>query len=241
MWSICKKELGQLFSSLTGYIAIVLFLLINGLFLFILKDSSIFENKFANLDGFFSLAPWVLLFLIPAISMWSLSDEYKSGTIEILRTRPLHPYQVILGKYFSLIIVLLFVILPTLTYVITIQSLSTTGEIDTGGIAGSYLGLFILGSVYASISLFCSSLSGNAVMTFLGGAFFCLILYFGFNAISKLPVFKGTYDYYIEMLGIDFHYKSISKGVIDSRDLVYFFSIILFFFLLTVKNFIRNK
>ncbi|MBS1733468.1 MAG: ABC transporter permease subunit [Bacteroidetes bacterium] len=240
MWSICKKELGQFFSSLTGYIAIVLFLLINGLFLFLLNDSSIFEFGYASLDKFFELAPWVLLFLVPAISMRSLSDEFRAGTFEILQTKPLTAWQIVLGKYMAVITIILFVIIPTLVYVVTIKSLSATGTIDSGGIAGSYLGLFLLAAVFAAISICCSGFTANAVVAFLISVFGCIILYFGFSAISKLPVFQGTADYYTEMLGIDFHYRSISRGVLDSRDIIYFGSIIFLFLLITVKS-LRKK
>lgn len=241
MWSICKKELGQFFSNLTGYIAIVLFLLVNGIFLFMLKDSSIFEFGYASLDQFFELAPWVLLFLVPAITMRSLSDEFKAGTFEILSTRPLSAWQIVLGKYFSILLVLLFVILPTLLYVLTIKLLSAQGGIDSGGITGSYTGLFMLGAVFAAIGLCCSSFTSNAVVAFLVSAFACLLLYFGFNAISKLSLLQGGADYYTEMLGIDFHYRSISRGVIDSRDIIYFISIIYLFLLITVKKIQARK
>lgn len=240
MWSICKKELNQFFSNLTGYIAIILFLLINGVFLFMLRDSSIFEFGYASLDKFFELAPWVLMFLVPAISMRSISDEFRSGTFELLKTRPLTPWQIVAGKYFSILLVMLFVIVPTFIYIVTIKTLSASGSIDTGGIAGSYLGLFLLAAVFAAISLCCSSFTSNAVVSFLVSAFTCLILYFGFSALSQLPALQGGADYYVEMLGIDFHYRSISRGVLDSRDLVYFFSIIFLSLLITTKN-LQNK
>ncbi len=241
MWSISKKELGQFFSNLTGYITILLFLLINGIFLFILQESSIFEYGYAGLDKFFDLAPWVLFFLVPAITMRSLSEEFKSGTFELLQTRPVKTSDIVIGKYISILIILLFVIIPTLLYVITIQSLSANGLIDSGGIAGSYLGLFLLGAVYAAISLCCSGFTGNAVVAFLTSAFLCLILYFGFNAVSKLPLLQGNVDYYIEMLGIDFHYRSISRGVLDSRDVIYFLSVITFFILIAIKHIRKGK
>jgi ABC-2 type transport system permease protein len=236
MWSICKKELHQFFSSLTGYIAITLFLLVNGLFLFVLKDSNIFDFGYASLDKFFELAPWILLFLIPAITMRTLSDEFKTGTFEILQTKPLTKWQIVFGKYFSILFVLLLVIVPTFLYIFTIRSLSASGSIDSGGITGSYIGLFLLAAVFSAIGLCCSSFTNNAVVAFLLSVFACLILYFGFNAVSKLPVFQGSADYYIEMLGIDFHYRSISRGVLDTRDIVYFGSIIYLFLLITVKN-----
>ena len=236
MWSIFKKELNQFFSNLTGYIAIILFLLINGVFLFILPDSSLFEFGYASLDKFFELAPWIFMFLVPAITMRSLSDEFKAGTFEILKTKPLSSWQIVLGKYFSILVVLLLAILPTTMYIITIKALSAQGGIDSGGILGSYTGLFLLAAVFAAICLCCSGFTNNAVVAFLISTFSCLILYFGFNALSKLPFFANGLDYYIEMLGIDFHYRSISRGVLDSRDLVYFISVIFIFLLTTVKN-----
>ena len=236
MLSIAKKELHQFFSSLTGYISIILFLLVNAIYLFILKDSNIFDFGYATLINFFELAPWIFIFLIPALSMRSFSDEFKTGTFETLQTRPLTNWQIVLGKYGAIVIVILISLLPTLLYVITIHSLSATGDIDSGGITGSYIGLFFLASVFAAISIWCSSLTSNAVIAFLLSAFACLILYFGFSAISKLPVFTGNADYYIEMLSIDFHYQSISRGVVDTRDIIYFFSIIFLFLFATQKN-----
>ncbi|HCF64033.1 MAG TPA: ABC transporter permease [Ferruginibacter sp.] len=236
MWSICMKEIRQFFSNLTGYIALLLFLLVNGIFLFLLQDSSILEFGYATLDSFFQLAPWVLMFLIPAIAMRAFSDEFRTGTFETLKTRPLTASQIVLGKYFSVLGVMLVVIVPTFLYVYTIQALSTTGQIDGGGIAGSYIGLFFLAAVFASISVCCSSFTSNAVVAFLVSAFACLILYYGFNAVSALPVFSGNADYYIEMIGIDFHYRSISRGVLDTRDVIYFLSMIVLFLLITIKN-----
>ena len=242
MWSICKKELKQFFSSLTGYIAIILFLLVNGIFLFIIdsNDSNIFNFGYASLDKFFDLAPWILLFLVPAITMRTLSDEFKAGTFEILQTKPLSSWQIVGGKYLSVLIVSLFAIIPTFIYVVTIHTLSVQGGIDSGGIMGSYVGLFFLAAVFAAIGVCCSGFTNNAVVAFLISAFACVLIYFGFNAISRLPVFQGSADYYIEMAGIDFHYHSISRGVLDSRDIIYFASIIFLFLLITVKN-LRKK
>ena len=240
MFSISKKELGQFFGSLTGYVSILLFILLSGIFLFILAESSILNNGYANLDKFFELAPWLLLFIIPAVAMRSLPDEYRNGTFEILRTIPTTAWQIALGKYIALLVVSLLILLPTITYIFTIKTLSATGSIDGGGILGSYIGLFLLAAVYAAVSLCAGSFTQNAVVAFLLSAFFCLILFFGFTAISALPFFKGTADYYIEMLGIDFHYKSISRGVLDTRDLIYFLSIIFLSLSITVSN-IKNK
>ncbi len=236
MISIAKKELRQYFNSLAGYITIILFLLVNGLYLFILKDSNIFDFGYATLDAFFNLAPWVFIFLIPALTMRSFSDEYKSGTFEILQTRPLTNWQIVTGKYFAVLLVILVALLPTLLYVYTIHSLSAAGSIDSGGITGSYIGLVLLAAVFGAICILCSALTSNAVIAFLTGAFACLILYFGFNAISRLPVFTGNADYYIEMAGIDFHYRNISRGVVDTRDIIYFLSIIFLFLFATQKK-----
>lgn len=240
MWSICKKELHQFFSNLTGYIAIILFLLVNGLFLFVLKDSNLFDFGYATLDTFFELSPWILIFLVPAITMRSLSEEFKTGTIEILQTRPLTKWQIISGKYMAVLLILVFVIVPTFIYVFTIKQLSAGGSIDGGAITGSYIGLFLLAAIFAAIGLCCSSFTNNAVVAFLVSAFVCLVLYFGFNAISKLPVFQAKADYYIEMLGIDFHYRSVSRGLLDSRDVIYFGSLVLLFLLITVKNLLKR-
>ncbi len=240
MWSICKKELQQFFSNLTGYITIVLFLLVSGLFLFVLPDSNIFDFGYASLDKFFELSPWILLFLVPAITMRSLSDEFRGGTFEILQTRPLTKWQVVFGKYISVLLVILIAIIPTLIYVLTIKMLSAQGGIDSGGILGSYMGLFLLAAVFAAIGICCSGFTNNAVVAFLISAFACLILYYGFNALSRLSFLANGPDYYVEMLGIDFHYRSISRGVMDSRDLIYFVSVIFLFLLVTVKN-LRKK
>ena len=171
----------------------------------------------------------IYLFLVPAITMRSLSEEFKTGTFEILQTRPLTKWQIVSGKYISILLVLIFVIVPTFIYIFTIKALEPQGGIDRGGIAGSYIGLFLLAAVFAAIGLCCSSFTNNAVVTFLISAFACLLLYFGFNAVSKLPVFQAKADYYIEMLGIDFHYRSVSRGLLDSRDIIYFASLILLF------------
>ena len=236
MWNICKKEISQFFSSLTGYIAVILFLLINGMFLFLLQDSNIFDFGYASLDKFFELSPWVFIFLVPAVAMRSFSDEFRTGTFEILKTKPVTSLQIVLGKYFSVILVVVIALIPTLLYVFTIKTLSVTGAIDKGGIAGSYLGLIFLSAVFSAISICCGSFTSNAIVSFLISAFMCLILYFGFNAISSISVFSGNADYYIEMLGIDFHYQSISRGVIDSRDLTYFLSLIILSIFITQKK-----
>lgn len=236
MWMICKKEWQQFFSSLTGYIALVVFLLLNGLFLFVFPDTSILDFGYASLGSFFNLAPWILLFLIPTITMRSLADEYKTGTFELLKTLPLTPVQIVGGKFFGALLIVITALLPTLMYAVSVQALSVTGGIDMGATMGSYLGLVLLGAVFTAIGIAASSYTQNTVVAFMAGAFTCFLLYNGFEAISKLPVFHAGLDYYIEMLGIDFHYRSISRGVVDSRDLVYFAGIIGIFLFITQRN-----
>jgi ABC-2 type transport system permease protein len=240
MWSVCKKEFRQFFSSLTGYIAIIVFLLLNGLFLFVFPDTNLLDFGYATLDKFFELAPWILLLLVPAITMRSFSDEFKSGTFEILQTKPLRRWQIVTGKYAGALGVVLIAVLPTIIYAVSMQSLSAQGGIDSGGTIGSYIGLLFLAAVFVAIGICCSSFTSNAVVAFIAAAFLCFILYSGFSAISKMPALASGADYYVEMLGIDFHYRSVSRGVLDSRDVIYFFSVILFFLLFTHRNLIKR-
>ncbi len=220
--------------------AILLFLLINGLMLFVLPESSIFDFGYATMDKFFSLAPWVLLLLIPAITMRSFSDEFRAGTYEILQTRPLSRWQIVNGKFLGSLLVVVIALIPTVLYVISVKSLSVSGEIDTGATIGSYIGLFFLAAVFTAIGILCSSFTNNAVMAFIICAAACVLLYIGFEAISKIPVFTAGADYYIEMLGIEFHYRSVSRGVIDSRDIIYFVSSITLFLFFTHRNLVRR-
>jgi len=236
MWAVCKKELRQFFSSLTAYIAIVVFLLLNGLFLFIFPDTSLLDYGFATLDKFFELAPWILLLLVPALTMRSFADEFRSGTFEILGTRPLTSWQILLGKYLGSLTVVLCSLLPTIIYAYTVQHLSTDGGIDVGGTVGSYLGLIFLAAVFTAIGICCSSFSSNGVIAFLIAAFVCFIMYNGFNAVSRIPAFESGADYYIEMFGIDFHYRSVSRGIVDTRDLIYFISMTILFLSITNRN-----
>lgn len=239
MWSVCKKELRQFFSSLTGYIAIIVFLLVNGLMLFVFEDN-ILDFGYATLDRFFELAPWVLLLLIPAITMRSFADEFKTGTFELLQTRPLTRSQIIGGKYFGSLAVVVIALLPTIVYFFSIQALSADEGIDTGATIGSYIGLFFLAAVFTAIGICSSSFTTNSVIAFIIAIIGCVLLYYGFSAISKLSMFQNGADYYVEMAGIDFHYQSISRGVIDTRDIVYFLSVILLFLAITNRNLLKR-
>ena len=239
MWSVCKKELRQFFSSLTGYIAIIVFLLVNGLMLFVFENN-ILDFGYATLDRLFQLAPWILLLLIPAITMRSFSDEFKTGTYEILQTRPLSRWQIIFGKYFGSLVVVLSALLPTIIYFFSVQKLSSNEGIDTGATMGSYIGLIFLAAVFTAVGVCTSSFTSNAVVAFIFSLIACSLLYYGFNAISRLPGLSSGTDYYVEMAGIDFHYRSISRGVVDTRDLVYFLSVVALFLGITNRNLLKR-
>lgn len=226
MLAIFKKEIHQFFSSITGYLAVILFLLANGLFLFVFPETSLLDAGYANLDGLFELAPMIFLLLIPAITMRSLADEFKTGTMELLSTKPITWWQIVWGKFWAAVLIVLIALLPTLVYYVAMAQLSATNAgLDNGSIIGSYLGLFLLGSTFTAIGIWASSITSNAVISFLVAIFTCYIFYNGFDALSKVPVFSGGADYYLQMAGIRFHYNSISRGVIDSRDIIYFLSV----------------
>ena len=194
MLTITKKELRQFFSSLTGYIAIIVFLLVNGLMLFVF-EGNILDFGYATLDRFFELAPFVLLLLIPAITMRSFSEEFKTGTWELLRTLPLGRGQIIAGKYLGCLVVVLIALLPTIVYIFSIQALASGEGLDMGATIGSYVGLFFLAAVFTAIGIWCSSLTSNSVVAFISALIACALLYYGFSAISRLPALSGGADY----------------------------------------------
>lgn len=234
MLILLKKEVSGFLSSLAGYIVIIIFLMITGLFLWVLPlDFNILNFGYANLDSLFMLAPFVFLFLIPAITMRMFSDEKKSGTIEILLTQPLTDTQIIIAKYFAGLSLVVFSLLPTLIYFFSVYQLGfPPGNIDTGGTWGSFIGLFFLGASFVSIGLFASSLTDNQIVSFIIAIFLTAIAYMGFDLIYSFDLF-GNIDLFIKSLGINAHYVSMSRGVIDTRDIIYFISFIAFFILLT--------
>jgi ABC-2 type transport system permease protein len=241
MFTLVKKEVAHFFSSLTGYMIIATFLLLCGLLLFVIPsnavmDFNLLDYGYVTLEKFFQLAPWVLLLLVPPITMRSFADEYKTGTIEILRTKPLNSWQIVLGKYFGALFIVFIAIIPTVVYTIAVQSLSSQNGLDGGALVGAYLGLFFLAAVFVAIGICCSSFTANAVVAFVVSIVVCFLFYFLFTAISKISIFKGGVDYYIESLGLDFHYKSISRGVLDTRDIIYFLVAIGLFLTIAFKN-----
>ncbi len=234
MFTLFKKELSSFLSSLIGYITIIVFLLMNGLFLWVLQtDFNILDYGFSTLDSLFMLGPFVFLFLIPAITMRMFAEEKRGGTMELLLTKPINDYKIILAKYFAGCVLVLFALLPTLIYYASVCWLGMpTGNIDTGGTFGSYIGLLLLGTSFVSIGVFASSLSSNQIVSFIIAAFLCLFFYLGFEAIYTFSFF-GKFDLFIQSLGMNYHYTSLSRGVIDTRDLLYFLSINAFFIMLT--------
>jgi ABC-2 type transport system permease protein len=238
MIPILKKEFNLFFASPIAYLVIGVFLLVNGLFLWVFKDdTNILNAGFADLNSFFLLAPWILLFLIPSITMKSFADEFNSGTIETLQTKPITNWQIVLGKFLASLLLIIVALTPTLTYVYTILQLGNpVGNLDIGSTIGSYIGLLLLASTYTSIGLFTSTLSKNQIVAFILGVFITFFLFYGFDAIASL--FPNN-SYTVQLFGINEHFKSISRGVIDTRDIVYFISVTLFFLLLT-KNQLRN-
>lgn len=236
MWMICKKEWQQFFNNLTGYAVIAVFLLLNSLLLFVFPDTSILQFGYASLSTFFDYAPWVLLFLIPAITMRSFSEEYKTGTFELLKTLPLSSAKIVWGKFFGCVLIVLTALAPTIIYGISVQALSSNQGIDMAAAAGSYIALVLLAAVYAAVGVCIGSHTNNTVVAFIAAAFVCFLFYNGFDAISKLPFLKGNYDYLTEMMGINFHYRSMSRGVIDTRDVFYFIGVIVVLLLITQRK-----
>lgn len=236
MFSILKKEINSFFASPIGYLVIAVFLLLNGLFLWLFKgEFNVLDNGFADLSSFFLLSPWIFIFLIPAVTMRSFSDEKKQGTLELLLTKPIGHMQLVLGKYFGALILVIIAILPTLLYVYTISKLGNPeGNLDIGSIMGSYIGLLFLAAAYVAIGLFASTLSDNQIVAFIVAVFICFFLFFGFEGLSNYKLFGDSF--FIEKLGMSSHFDSMGRGVLDTRDLLYFISVTLIFIVLTKLN-----
>ena len=239
MLSILKKEIISYLSSLVAYVTIGVFLLVLGLFLWVFPDSSILEYGYAGLESLFSTAPYLFMFLIPAITMRSLAEEHKEGTFELLFTRPLTDWQIILGKYLASVLLVLFALLPTLVYYYSVSTLGTPqGNIDTGAVIGSYIGLFLLGAVFTAIGLFASSVTKNQIIAFTIAVFLCFFFYSGFDSLSQL---LSLQDLGLQNLGITEHYQSVSRGVLDTRDLAYFIVVAGIFIWLTLFVIISQR
>lgn len=232
MIAILKKEINTFFSSAIGYLVIAIFLLLNGLFLWVFSgDFNILDSGFADLSPFFLLAPWILIFLIPAITMRSFADEKKQGTLELLLTKPISNIQLVLGKYFGAFLLVVMALIPTLLYVVTVYQLGNpVGNLDMATVIGSYFGLLFLVAAYTAIGLFASAITDNQIVAFITAVFLCFFFYIGFEGVGDF-----TSGLFVENLGMSAHYKSMSRGVLDTRDIVYFLSIVVLFVLITAR------
>jgi ABC-2 type transport system permease protein len=230
MYTIFRKEISGFFSSLTGYIVIIVFLLFNSLFMWVLPGEwNIPETGYANLDTLFFLSPWIFLFLVPAITMRMIAEEKRLGTIELIYSRPVSERAVVYGKFLASIALVLMSLLPGLVYYFTVYFLGETpGNLDQGGTFGAFIGLFFLASIYASAGIFCSSLTDNQVIAFIITVLICFLLFTGFDSFAYLPGLKKI-DEYVARLGINEHYKAISRGVIDIRDITYYLAVVVIF------------
>ncbi|WP_242918113.1 gliding motility-associated ABC transporter permease subunit GldF [Pontibacter liquoris] len=240
MLAILKKEFNGFLNSLIAYLVIAVFLVAIGMFMWVFPESSVLEYGFADLQTLFNMAPWLFLFLIPAITMRTFAEEKREGTMELLLTKPITDLQLILGKYFAALLLALLALLPTLLYYYSVYVLGNPpGNIDSAAVAGSYIGLLFLAGVFTAIGVFASSISDNQIISFVIAVFLCYISYTGFQSIASIPVW-GSYSYYISQLGIAYHYSAISKGLIDSRDVLYFLSVIAVMILAT-KLVLRSR
>ncbi len=227
MKAIYLRELGSYFSSMIAYITLGLLLAVLGLVLWVFPDFSLLQTPFAGVDMLFGIAPMIFIFLIPAFTMRTFAEEKQTATMEVLLTRPVASWKIVAGKYLATLTWLVIALLPTLLYVFTIYRLgSPPGNIDLGQIAASYLGLFFLGAVFCAIGIFTSSRTSNQIIAFVLSVFLCFVVYYGFYFFSRLASFSGNLDSIIQGLGIDDHYYSISRGVVDTRDVLYFLCLI---------------
>ncbi|CCG53707.1 Gliding motility transmembrane protein GldF [Flavobacterium indicum GPTSA100-9 = DSM 17447] len=233
MKALLLREIKSFFGSPIGYLVIAIFLLLNGLFLWVFEgEFNILNSGFADMSPFFKLAPWILIFLIPAVTMKSFSDEKKQGTLEILFTKPLSLWEIVNGKFFGAFLLIIIAIIPTLVYVFIISDFTLAqSEFDYGSTIGSYFGLLFLIAGYTAIGIFTSTLSDNQIVAFIVAVFLCFFFYFGFDGLANL---FGNFNSFVASFGMDFHFKSMSRGVIDTRDIVYFISITVLFMAATV-------
>jgi ABC-2 type transport system permease protein len=230
MLGIFRKEISGFFSSLTGYVVIIVFLLINSLFMWVFPGEwNISDSGYAGLDTLFFLSPWAFMFLVPAVTMRMIAEEKRIGTIELIYSRPISERGIIYGKYFASVCLVLLALVPGVIYYYSVYHLGDPpGNLDKGGTMGSFLGLFFLASVYASAGIFASSVTDNQVIAFILAVLICFILFMGFDSFAYLPGLKKL-DEFVIRLGINEHYKSLSRGVIDIRDIIYFLAVISFF------------
>jgi ABC-2 type transport system permease protein len=233
MIHVFRREFTAFLNSLIAYIVIGVFLTAIGLLMWVFPETSVLEYGYADMDTLFSLAPYVYIFLIPAIAMRSFAEEKRAGTMELLLTRPLTDWSIVMGKYLSSFMLVVFSILPTLIYYYSVSELGDpVNNLDKPGIAGAYVGLVLLGGVFCAVGVFASSITSNQVVAFIVAAFLCFLLYTGFDSLAAINVWLSQ-ALVIKQLGLLHHYEALGKGLIDSRNLVYFLSVIFLFLLLT--------
>ncbi len=227
MFAIFRKEINGFFSSQTGYIAMIVFLVANSLFMWVFPGEwNLPDSNYAGLDTLFYLSPWIFLFLVPAVTMRMIAEEKRLGTIELLYSKPVTEREIIYGKYLASVLLVLMALVPAIIYYISVYILGETpGNLDRGGTWGAFMGLFFLAAVYASAGIFASSFTDNQVVAFIYALIFCFFLYTGFDFLAYIPGLKGI-DEFIISLGINEHYRSMSRGVIDIRDMVYFAAVV---------------
>lgn len=242
MFPIFLKEINSFFSSLIGYVVVGTFLVLMGLLMWVFPEYSILDGNYASLDTLFGVAPMVFMFLIPAVTMRSFAEEKQSGTIELLVTRPIADWQIVGGKFLASFVLVVIALLPTWLYYASVYQLGAPpGNIDFGGTIGSFIGLLFLAAAFVSIGIFASSLTNNQIIAFVLATFLCFFVYLAFDFLSRLPIFFGKTDDIVQSLGIDYHYNSISRGALDTRDIVYFISLISIFFAATLLALGKRK
>ena len=241
MITLYKKEISIFFSTIIGYLIIGLFLLISSLILWHdISEINILDNAYASMDSFFSIAPLIFLLFIPSVSMRVFSEEFNTGTIETLITKPISSFEIVTAKFFAVLSLVIIAISPTITYVISIYFLGeTTGNLDLAAVVGSYIGLILLSSIFSSISVYASSLSSNQIVAFILAIIMSSFFFFGFDILSQLPYLQIV-DLTLQKIGISYHYNMMSKGLLKVSDLVYFMSVSLLFIKLT-EVVIKNK
>lgn len=240
MWAIFRKEINQFFSSPIAYIIMAVFLTAIGLMLWVFPDMSLLENGYADMGTFFYLTPYVMLFLVPAITMRSIADEVRTGTLEWLLTKPVSRWRIVGGKFLASWVLVVLTILPTVLYYITLYQLgSPVGNIDSAAVVGSYIGLALLAGVFVAIGLWASSLNDNQVVAFVLGVFFCFLLYVGLSSIAGIGAL-GSLGYYFSYIALDEQYQALGKGLIDSRNVVYLVTLMVFFLLITANRLRRS-
>ncbi len=233
MLQVFSKEFSNFLNSLIAYVVIGVFLMAMGLLMWVFPDTSVLEYGYADMETLFTLGPYVFIFLVPAVTMKSFAEEKRGGTLELLFTKPLKDWDIILGKFLASFLLVLFALIPTLVYYYTLYTLgSPRGNLDTPGIIGSYIGLSMLAAAFAAVGILSSSIASNQIVAFIAAAFLSFILFSGFDAISSLTLWSSQ-GLMIKQLGMLFHYESLSRGLIDSRDVIYFLSLIFIILSLT--------